>query len=210
MEPESQPEGMEPEPEDEGQAAAAAAAGAGSSSGSSTDDLLVEAAPEEEPTASADDGGSRADVAGQVAVAAEGDQGTQDTVEEGVLPEGAGTDAGSPLLAAVLVEGHELGCYNGVYRRVGEHEGQPRFERAGADGNVLHLYYHAGHRAWFLRNTFAPDEDARKSWVGAPSGRLSTGRATWLHGQNSQATDGWQERPLTLTAFATEAELEQH
>eukprot|EP01047_Picozoa_sp_COSAG01_P140881 COSAG01_NODE_71853_length_251_cov_1.335484_1_plen_57_part_10 len=57
MEPESQPEGMEPEPEDEGQTAAAAA-GAGSSSGSSAD-LLVEAAPDEEPAASADDGDSR-------------------------------------------------------------------------------------------------------------------------------------------------------
>eukprot|EP01047_Picozoa_sp_COSAG01_P012196 COSAG01_NODE_544_length_15682_cov_107.959379_8_plen_392_part_00 len=200
---------MEPEsePEDEEQAAAAAAA-AGPSSGSSTD-LLVEAAPAEAPATSADDDG-RPDVAGQAPAAAEGGEGAQDAVKEGVPPQGAGADAGSPLLATVIVEGHECGGYNGVYRRVGEHAGQPRFERTGADGKSFHMYCHAGHGAWFLRSTFAPDEDARKSWVGAPSGRLPTGRATWLHGKSSQATDGWQDRPLMLTACATEMEAEQH
>ena len=108
-------------------------------------------------------------------------------------------------VAGVAVEGLPQPELNDVYLPAGDHEGWPRFERA-FEARVFHLFYHAGHRAWFLRTAFTPDDDARKSWVGAPTGRLPTGCATWLHGQNSQATDGWQERPLTLTACATEAE----
>ena len=68
-------------------------------------------------------------------------------------------------LGAVIVTGHEAKGYNGVYSKVGEHAGWPRFERAFEDDVVFHLFYHAGHRAWFFRTAFTPDDDARKSWA---------------------------------------------
>jgi hypothetical protein len=107
--------------------------------------------------------------------------------------------------AAVMVEGHEVRVYNGVYSRAGEHAGWPRYERelrkSRRRRKIYHLYYHAGHRAWFLNTAFTPEEDARESWVQAPFGQLPTGRVIWHHGLSSRATDGWREGPLTLTAF---------
>eukprot|EP01047_Picozoa_sp_COSAG01_P078170 COSAG01_NODE_14342_length_1466_cov_1.035845_1_plen_343_part_10 len=211
---------MEPEPEDEGQAAAAAAAaaGAGPSSSSSTD-LFVEAAPEEAPAASADDDG-RADVAGQAAAAAEGGEGAQDAADEGIPPESARQEgraaaaarAQAAGLVALRVEGHPRASLNGVYRAAAggapQHEGWPHYESAAG----MHLYYHPQRQQWQLSSEFAPAGTGCWARVRAPEGPVPTGQRTWRIGPGcfTPRADGWQSRPLTLTACATEAELEQH
>jgi hypothetical protein len=99
----------------------------------------------------------------------------------------------------VSVQGHDTWCYNGAYRRVGLHEGQPRFERKVIGGPVMHLYYHAPSAAWRLKNSFTPEEAGCKSWIASASGALPAGLQTWQTGENSAATDGWADLSLTLT-----------
>ena len=97
----------------------------------------------------------------------------------------------------VSVQGHDTWRYNGAYRRVGLHEGQPRFERKVIGGPVLHLYYHGA--AWRLKASFTPEEAGCKSWIASASGALPAGLQTWQTGKNSAATDGWADLSLTLT-----------
>jgi hypothetical protein len=106
----------------------------------------------------------------------------------------------------LIVMDHEVDFYNGYYSKAGDHAGWPRFERECITSGTTHMFYHARHRAWFLKSTFTPDDDGRKSWVDAPTGQLPIGCSTWLHGESSQATDGWREGPLTLTILATKTE----
>ena len=107
------------------------------------------------------------------------------------------TTAEGQAVLGVGVQGHDARSYNGVFRRVGLHEGQPRFERKVIGGPVLHLYYHGA--AWRLKNSFTPEEAGCKSWIASASGALPAGLQTWQTGKNSAATDGWAELPLTLT-----------
>jgi hypothetical protein len=117
----------------------------------------------------------------------------------------------SPLVCAqafgVGVQGHDVGTYNGTFRRVGVHESQPRFERSLPDGSTLHLYYHGPSAAWFLKGSFTPEQASRKSWVASASGALPTGLQTWQNGGNSNATDGWADLSLTLTLLVRASPL---
>ena len=99
----------------------------------------------------------------------------------------------------MAVQGHAHPNYNGIFRRVGVHAGQPRFERSLPDGSTLHLYYHGPSAAWFLKGSFTPEQASRKSWIASASGALPTGLQTWQNGANSAATEGWEDLPLTLT-----------
>ena len=107
------------------------------------------------------------------------------------------TTAEGQAVLGVGVQGHDARNYNGVFRRVGLHEGQPRFERKVIGGPVLHLYYHGA--AWRLKASFTPEEAGCKSWIASASGALPAGLQTWQTGKNSAATDGWAELSLTLT-----------
>jgi len=107
------------------------------------------------------------------------------------------TTAEGQAVLGVGVQGHDNCNYNGVFRRVGLHEGQPRFERKVIGGPVLHLYYDGA--AWRLKASFTPEEAGCKSWVASASGALPAGLQTWQTGKNSAATDGWAELSLTLT-----------
>ena len=88
----------------------------------------------------------------------------------------------------VGVQGHDLGNYNGIFRRVGVHAGQPRFERSLPNGDTVHLYYHGPSAAWFLKSSFTPEQASRKSWIASASGALPTGLHTWQNGLSSAAT----------------------
>jgi hypothetical protein len=109
------------------------------------------------------------------------------------------TTAEGQAVLGVGVQGHDARSYNGVFRRVGLHEGQPRLEMKVIGGPVLHLYYHGPSAAWRLKNSFTPEEAGCKSWIASASGALPAGLQTWQTGKNSAATDGWAELPLTLT-----------
>ena len=118
----------------------------------------------------------------------------------------------------VSVQGHDTWCYNGAYRRVGLHEGQPRFERkvigGSSDGDVMHLYYHGPSAAWRLANSFAPEEAGCKSWIASPTGALPAGLQTWQNEEISDSdssdysdseSDSGSEVPLTLTQLVRDS-----
>ena len=118
---------------------------------------------------------------------------------------GMPTAEGQAVLG-VSVQGHDTWCYNGAYRRVGLHEGQPRFERkvidGSSDGDVMHLYYHGPSAAWRLANSFAPEEAGCKSWIASPTGALPAELQPWQNEQTNRygrPTGEWADLSLTLT-----------
>ena len=124
---------------------------------------------------------------------------------------GMPTAEGQAVLG-VSVQGHDTWCYNGAYRRVGLHEGQPRFERkvigGSSDGDVMHLYYHGPSAAWRLANSFAPEEAGCKSWIASSTGALPAELQPW---QNEQTgifggpTGEWADLSLTLTQLVRDS-----
>jgi hypothetical protein len=115
---------------------------------------------------------------------------------------GMPTAEGQAVLG-VSVQGHDTWCYNGAYRRVGLHEGQPRFERkvigGSSDGDVMHLYYHGPSAAWRLANSFAPEEAGCKSWIASPTGALPAELQPWQNGENGETNR------LTLTQLVRDS-----
>ena len=124
---------------------------------------------------------------------------------------GMPTAEGQAVLG-VSVQGHATWCYNGAYRRVGLHEGQPRFERkvigGSSDGDVMHLYYHGPSAAWRLANSFAPEEAGCKSWIASPTGALPAALQPWQNeqtGRRGEPTGEWADLSLTLTQLVRDS-----
>jgi hypothetical protein len=115
----------------------------------------------------------------------------------------AGVEISVALTEHVLIQGHQVTGYNGLYRKVHEHQGLPVLQNDS--GN--YLYHHLSSDSWRLSDKPRHDEVTCNSWINAETdGGVPIGDKTW--NTYVAAAKGFQERCYSTRVFATAAEAE--
>ena len=93
-------------------------------------------------------------------------------------------------VTGVLIVGHPIATYNGVYTHDSTHEGWPVLKNASG----YYCYRHTPQDQWRLSDKARHDEDSCAAHIVAKEGPLPVGAHTW------QVTDGgeWLDRTLTV------------
>lgn len=95
--------------------------------------------------------------------------------------------------------------YNGMYRKVGEHDGWYRF----ASHEGMHLFRYVDDEEWYLDDVFAPNTPYNVAALfESPDGLLPVGEQIWKSWNDTR--DDFDYVVITTTFLLTDAEVSEH